>query len=66
MKQTEIKTLEVNELQEKLETFQKKYTDLKMAHKINRLENPIQIKGIRRTIARLKTELTKRALTNGN
>ncbi len=60
MKQSEIKELSVAELQEKLATLQKNQTDLKMAHVISPLENPIQLRDIRRTVARLATELTKR------
>jgi len=35
---------------------------LMINHKIAELENPIQIKNYRRTIARIKTELTSRNL----
>ena len=62
MKQSEIKELSVADLQEKFTGLKKNYTDLKMAHVISPLENPIQLKGMRRTIARLATELTKRDL----
>ena len=31
-----------------------------MAHAVSPLENPIQLRDIRRTVARLATELTKR------
>ena len=31
-----------------------------MAHAISPLENPIQLRAIRRTVARIGTELTKR------
>ncbi|MCF6347056.1 MAG: 50S ribosomal protein L29 [Flavobacteriaceae bacterium] len=60
MKQSEIKELSVAELQEKLAALQKNQTDLKMAHTISPLENPIQLRDLRRTVARLATELTKR------
>ena len=60
MKQSEIKELSVAELQEKLAALKKNHTDLKMAHVISPLENPIQLRDIRRTVARLATELTKR------
>ncbi len=60
MKQSEIKELSVAELQEKLAMLRKNYTDLKMAHAISPLENPIQLRDLRRTVARLATELTKR------
>ena len=60
MKQSEIKELSVAELQEKLGETKKSYTDLKMAHAISPLENPIQLRSVRRTIARIATELTNR------
>lgn len=60
MKQSEIKELSVADLQEKLGALQKNYTDLKMAHAITPLENPMQLRTLRRTVAKLATELTKR------
>ena len=60
MKQAEIIQLSTAELQEKLVDTKKSYSDLKMAHAVSPLENPIQIRDIRRTVARLATELTKR------
>ena len=62
MKQSEIKELSVAELQEKLGETKKSYTDLKMAHAISPLENPLQIRSLRKSIARVATELTNRAL----
>ncbi len=60
MKQSEIKELSVADLQEQLVSIKKNYTDLKMAHAISPLENPIQLRDLKRTVARLATELTKR------
>ena len=60
MKQSEIKELSVAELQEKLTALKKSSTDLKMAHVISPLENPIQLRDLRKTVARIATELTKR------
>lgn len=60
MKQAEIIKLSTAELQEKLGETKKSYSDLKMAHVISPLENPIQLRNIRRTVARIATELTKR------
>ena len=40
---------------EKLKEFENSLKDLKMKHSISPLENPLEIKKIRRTIARLKT-----------
>ena len=62
MKQSEIKDLSTADLQEKLGTLQKNYADLKIAHGITPLENPVQLRGLRRTVARIATELTKREL----
>ena len=60
MKQSEIKELSTAELQEKLSDTKKTYADLKMTHAISPLENPIQLRSVRRSIARLATELTNR------
>ncbi len=60
MKQSEIKDLSAAELQEKLSQTKKTYADLKMAHSISPIENPLQIRTVRRTVARLATELSKR------
>ncbi|MGC6429578.1 MAG: 50S ribosomal protein L29 [Jejuia sp.] len=60
MKQSEIKELSVTELQEKLGEVKKNYSDLKLSHAISPLENPIQLRSMRRTVARIATELTKR------
>ena len=62
MKQSEIKELSVAELQEKLKEVKKNYSDLKVAHAISPLDNPIQLRSVRRTVARVATELTKREL----
>ncbi|WP_024740614.1 50S ribosomal protein L29 [Tenacibaculum maritimum] len=62
MKQSEIKELSIADLQEQLVALKKKYTDLKMAHAITPLENPLQLKSLRRSVARIATELTKREL----
>ncbi len=60
MKQSEIKEASTAELQERLSETKRAFSDLKMAHAITPLENPIQLRVQRRTIARIATELTKR------
>ena len=60
MKQSEIKQLSIADLQEKLSETKKSYSDLKMAHAISPLDNPIQLRVARRTVARVATELTNR------
>ena len=60
MKQKEITILTDDELNDKLGAFQKNLHDMKLTHAVSPLENPLQVRNIRRTIARLKTELLKR------
>ncbi|ADY29975.1 MULTISPECIES: 50S ribosomal protein L29 [Cellulophaga] len=60
MKQSEVKELSVEDLKNKLAEYKKQYGDLKLAHSVTPLENPLQIRKTRRTVARLATELTKR------
>ncbi|MGV8995083.1 MAG: 50S ribosomal protein L29 [Flavobacterium sp.] len=62
MKQSEIKDLSAAQLQEKLSETKKTYNDLKMAHAVSPIENPLQIRSVRRSVARIATELTKREL----
>ena len=58
MKQTEIISLSKEDLQDKLTEYRKQLAELKMTHVISPLENPLQIKTVRRVIARLKTALS--------
>ena len=58
MKKAEIKNLSAEDLKNQLTEAKANYTKLKLAHKISPVENPIQIKEMRKNIARLNTELT--------
>lgn len=60
MKQKEVIELSVDELNEKLNAFKKELADMKMSHAVSPIENPLQIRNIRRVIARIYTELTRR------
>ncbi len=60
MKQAEIQAMSTEELMEKMADLKKQYADLKMAHAVTPLENPLQLRKARRNVARLATELTKR------
>jgi large subunit ribosomal protein L29 len=60
MKQTEIKESSTAKLQEEFAESKKAFNDLKMAHAITPLENPVQLRTHKRSIARIATELTKR------
>lgn len=60
MKKAEIKNLSAGDIQNKLAEAKAEFTKMKLAHKISPLENPIQIRDLRKTIARLNTELTNK------
>ena len=58
MKKSEIEKLSLEDLQDKLTEFQKQLSDLKLNHSVSPLENPLQIKIVRKTVARLLTAIT--------
>ena len=60
MNQSEVLKLSNEELKEQLIEQKKKYNELKMAHAVSPLENPIQLRSIRRSIARIATEINNR------
>jgi len=62
MKQKEVKELSIEELGEKLKSFKKELSEMKMTHAISPIENPMQIKNLRKTVARINTELTSRSV----
>ena len=62
MKTAEIKGLSTSELKEKIEVEQNNLVRMKMNHAVSPIENPMQIRELRRTIAKLQTELRSRTL----
>jgi len=62
MKMSEINELTVNDLQERLEAEVAKLQQMKLNHSVAPLENPSEIKSVRRNIARMKTVLRQREL----
>ena len=58
MKKADIKNLSAEDIQIKLAETRSDFNKLKMSHSISPIENPIQIRDMRKTIARLETELT--------
>ena len=60
MKQEEITQLSLEDLKDRLDNSTEKMGKLILTHKVSPLENPLQIKSLRKTVARLNTELTKR------
>jgi large subunit ribosomal protein L29 len=61
MKQQDILKLSDADLRNQVSTLEDKIARLRLSHKVTPIENPLQIRSVRKTIARLKTELTKRA-----
>ncbi len=62
MKNSEIRQLSTKEMIERIEEEKIRLVKMKMNHAISPLENPLEIRNVRRTIARLKTELRRRQL----
>ncbi len=60
MKMAEIKELTTQELKERLVSEEEALVRLKLNHAVSPLENPSQIKAIRKNIARINTELSLR------
>ena len=62
MKIAEIREIATNELAERIEAEVGNYNQMVLNHSISPLDNPAQIKKLRRTIARMKAELHQREL----
>ena len=62
MKNNEVRELATQDLVERLEGAQTKLQQMKLNHAVTPLENPSQIKLVRKDIARMKTELRRREL----
>lgn len=62
MKIAEIREIATNELAERIEAEVANYNQMVLNHSISPLDNPAQIKKLRRTIARMNAELHQREL----
>ena len=62
MKIAEIREIATSELAERIQTEVANYNQMVLNHSISPLDNPAQIKKLRRTIARMKAELHQREL----
>lgn len=60
MNQQEITNLSVEDVKSRISDLSDQLTKMKLTHSVAPMENPIQIRNVRKTIARLNTELTKR------
>ena len=58
MKKADIINLSAGDLENKLAELRADFNKMKLSHSISPIDNPIQIRDMRRTIARLETELT--------
>lgn len=56
--------LSIDDLLAKIAEEKLKYRKMKFTHAISSVENPMQLRSMRRDIARMLTELKKRQLTN--
>ena len=62
MKIAEIKEMTTSDLVERIEAEVTNYHQMLLNHSISPLDNPAEIKKLRRTIARMKTVLREREL----
>ena len=62
MKIAEIRELSTQELNERVEADVTRYAQMKLNHAMSPLENPEELKKLRRAIARMKSELRSREL----
>ena len=60
MKISELRELTDDELKQQLEDFKEELFNLRFQKSMNRLENPMRIKGVKRNIAQIHTLLTER------
>ncbi|MBO9682045.1 MAG: 50S ribosomal protein L29 [Flavisolibacter sp.] len=58
-----IQALNEQDLQARIKEDELRLKKLEFAHAISPLENPMSIRGLRRELARLKTELKKKQLS---
>ena len=64
MKAKEVKELTTAELKERLDAQKAELSQMKLQHSISPLDNPLQIREVRKTIARLATEIRQREINN--
>ncbi|WMJ75246.1 50S ribosomal protein L29 [Cytophagaceae bacterium ABcell3] len=64
MKNSEIKSLSIEDLKEKLAEEQESLVKLKFAHAISPIENPMKLKQSRKLIARYKTEIRAKEINS--
>jgi large subunit ribosomal protein L29 len=66
MKINEVRELSTKEVAERIQTDSNRLDQLIIQHSISPLDNPTQIRDLRRDVARLKTVLRERELNQEN
>jgi large subunit ribosomal protein L29 len=61
MKYSDIKSLSANELNKKGKTSVKDLFEMKMKNSLGQLANPMEIRDLRKNIARIKTAISQQA-----
>ena len=63
MKASEMKKLSTAELETKLKDLKAELFNLRFQHAINQLENPMRLKAVKKDIARVKTMIREKELS---
>lgn len=66
MKASIIREMDLQDLNDSIREKEQELTKKKVGHKIAEIQSPIDIRKIRRTVARMKTELRRRELEKAN
>ena len=64
MKIKDIRALGLEELENQILDLKKELFNLRFQHSTNQLDNPLRIAEVKKTIARIKTVIRERELTN--
>lgn len=59
----ELNNLSIDELQSEVKSLEEQLSKLKFDHAVRGLGNPLEIRGLRREVARLNTELRSREIS---
>lgn len=57
-----LKEMSLTDLKSRIEEDELRIKKLKFAHSVSPIENPMNIRGVRKDLARIKTELKKKQL----
>ena len=60
MKSAELRSMSVQELEQKLVDLKAELFNLRFQHTVNQLDNPLRLNAVRKDIARVKTVLNEK------